>query len=94
METVTLTAKKGKDGEPVSQAVEMPENLNEAIELWGDEETFSMAKQQKVIRLQASMRRPKGGKQAEELYNRLVTTGRLSEEQCRQISGYAGATNS
>lgn len=94
METVTLTAKKGKDGEAINLEVDMPESLQEAISTWGEEEVFSMAKQQKVIRLQASMRRPKGGKQAEDLYNRLVGTGQLSEEQCRQISGYAGSNGS
>ncbi len=92
MQTVEIKAKKTGE-EPITQEVELPESLSEAVDMWGEEEVFGLAKQQKVIRIQATMRRPAGGEKAKELYNRLVDTGKLGEEQCRQISGYAGSSN-
>jgi len=93
MEKVILSAKKG-DEDAVTQEVQLPENMAEAIKMWGEDETFKMARQQKVIRMQSTMRRPKGGKQAEELYQRLILTKKLSDEVCRQISGFTGTVNS
>jgi hypothetical protein len=75
------------------QEVSFPENLDEAIEMWGEDTLVAKACRSYRIDKQAEMRRPAGagGKKAKETYDKLqpyVASGAMTEEQVRSVSGY------
>lgn len=93
MQDKQIVAKQNKDdgAEEFTTSVKWPDNIDEAVELWGEEDVLSLACQQKVVRLQANLRRPADRKtvSTKEVYNKLVTGG-MDEKTARDISQYAG----
>lgn len=90
-ETITARKGSGDNVEEFSTEVDMPENLAEAAEVWGEDETFNLAKRNYVINVQANLRRPSEKKtiSTKEVYDKLIASG-MPEAQARDISKYSG----
>ena len=95
--TETLTARTGSESDGTAkeweQDVTFPETLEEAVDMWGEDTLVAKANRSFRIDKQAEMRRPAGagGKKAKETYDKLqpyVSSGAMTEEDVRKISGY------
>jgi hypothetical protein len=93
MITRTINAKdgKGEDAKVFSQDFDFPESINEAISMYGEDEVFALWSQQKVVRLQASLRNPGARKTTSTygVFKRLIDRG-MDEAEARIISEYQG----
>ena len=89
----TISAKRGtgEDAPTFSQTYDWPEDLNEAVDMFGETEVLTLFLNAKTVRLQANMRRPSTRKTVPtyEVYKKLVAAG-MSEEDSRKISQYTG----
>ena len=81
----------GDNPQEFTQTFDWPENLNEAVEMWGEDDCFSLLGNAKVVRIQANMRRPSTRKTVPtfEVYKQLIAAG-MEEDKARKISQYAG----
>ena len=91
VENITATSGKGEDAKTFNQDFELPENINEAIQMYGEDEVFSYFKQQKVIRLQAQLRNPGQRKTTSTfaVFRKCMDAG-MEEKEARHISDYQG----
>jgi len=93
MKTVEIVAKAGKekDAKEFRTEVEMPETIDEAISVFGEDEVYSLWKQQKVVRLQAALRNPGARKTTSTygIYKKLIDRG-FEDAEARAVSEYQG----
>ena len=81
----------GDSSEEYETSEKWPENVDEAVQLWGEDEFLALALRQKVVAVQANLRRPSDRKtiSTKDAYTRMVDAG-IPEDQARKISQYAG----
>lgn len=89
---ITATMGKGEDAKSFAQDFDFPETIDEAISMYSAEEVFALWSQQKVIRLQASLRNPGVRKTTSTygVFRKLMDRGNMDESECRLISEYQG----
>lgn len=88
-----ITAKQGKGDTAQEYSCEetWPEDFQEMVDMWGEEEVMRLAVQKKVVEIQANLRRPTERKTGNlyEIYKRLMAMD-MSDENARTASGYSG----
>ncbi len=88
---IEAKAGRGDDAKSFVQEFDWPEDVNEAISMFGEEEVFSLYCQQKVVRLQASLRNP-GNRKTTSTYSvyRKLIDRQMDDKEARLISEYQG----
>ena len=82
---------EGDKKETFETSEKWPENIDEAISIWGEDEVLRLACRQKVVAVQANLRRPADRKTmtTKDAYTRMLDSG-ISEADARKISQYNG----